>query len=139
MRDTGLLHTLLTLETSEEVAGHPKVGASFEGFAVEQLAGAFEVGGIYFWATHGGAELDSLITRRGRRYGFECKLADAPGTTRSMQVALNDPGLEHLWVVYPGDEAYPLDDRISALPIANIPALARSLGVGRERGASYRA
>ena len=56
-----------------------------------------------------------------------------------MRVALNDPGLEHLWVVYPGDEAYPLDDRTSALPIANIPALARSLGVGRERGASYRA
>ena len=136
VRDTGLLHTLLTLETGEEVAGHPKVGASFEGFAVEQLMSAFEAGGACFWATHGGAELDLLITRGGKRYGFECKLADAPGTTRSMRVALSDLGLEHLWVVYPGAEAYALDDRISVLPIAHVPDLARSLGVGDERGAS---
>ena len=124
VRDTGLLHTLLTLETGDELAGHPKVGASFEGFAVEQLAGTFEAGGVYFWATHGGAELDLLVMRGGKRYGFECKLADAPGTTRSMRVALNDLELEHLWVVYPGKEAYPLDDRISVLPIADIPKLA---------------
>ena len=136
LRDSGLLHTLLTLETGAEVAGHPKVGASFEGFAVEQLAGAFETGAVYFWATHGGAELDLLITRGGRRYGFECKLADAPGTTRSMRVALDDLELEHLFVVYPGDEAYPLDDRISVVPIESIPALARSLGVGGERSAT---
>ncbi len=136
LRDSGLLHTLLTLDTGAEVAGHPKVGASFEGFAVEQLAGAFETGAVCFWATHGGAELDLLITRGGRRYGFECKLADAPGTTRSMRVALDDLELEHLFVVYPGDEAYPLDDRISVLPIESIPALARSLGVGGERSAT---
>ena len=125
VRDTGLLHTLLTLETGDELAGHPKVGASFEGFTVEQLAGTFEAGSVYFWATHGGAELDLLVMRGGKRYGFECKLADAPGTTRSMRVALNDLELEHLWVVYPGKQAYPLDDRISVLPVADIPALAR--------------
>ena len=125
VRDTGLLHTLLTLETGDELAGHPKVGASFEGFAVEQLAGTFEAGSVYFWATHGGAELDLLVMRGGKRYGFECKLADAPGTTRSIRVALNDLELEHLWVVYPGKQAYPLDDRISVLPVADIPALAR--------------
>ena len=125
VRDTGLLHTLLTLETGDELAGHPKVGASFEGFAVEQLAGTFEAGGVYFWATHGGAELDLLVMQGGKRYGFECKLADAPGTTRSMRAALDDLELEHLWVVYPGKEAYPLDDRISVLPVADIPAVAR--------------
>ena len=125
VRDTGLLHTLLTLETGDELAGHPKVGASFEGFAVEQLAGTFEAGSVYFWATHGGAELDLLVMRGGKRYGFECKLADAPGTTRSMRVALHDLELEHLWVVYPGKQAYPLDDRMSVLPVADIPALAR--------------
>ena len=124
VRDTGLLHTLLTLETGDQLAGHPKVGASFEGFAVEQIAGAFDTGDVYFWATHGGAELDLLVMRGGKRYGFECRLADAPGTTRSMRVALNDLELEHLWVVYPGNEAYPLDDRISVLPVADIPALA---------------
>ncbi len=125
VRDTGLLHSLLTLDTGDEVSGHPKVGASFEGFAVEQIAGAFGTSGVYFWATHGGAELDLLVMRGGKRYGFECKLADAPGTTRSMRVALNDLELEHLWVVYPGHEAYPLDDRISVLPITDIQDLVR--------------
>ena len=135
IRDTGLLHTLLTLETDDEVAGHPKVGASFEGFAVEQLLGAFETGAAYFWSTHGGAELDLLVMHGGKRYGFECKLSDAPGTTRSMRAALSDLELEHLWVVYPGHEPYPLDERISVLPVADVPALARSIGVGADRGA----
>ena len=136
LRDSGLLHTLLALDTSETVAGHPKVGASFEGFAVEQLDGVFDTGGLYFWGTHGGAELDLLATHRGRRYGFECKLADAPGTTRSMWVALDDLDLEHLFVVYPGDEAYPLDERISALPVTAIPGLPESLAMGELPGNS---
>lgn len=118
VRDTGLLHVLLGLSRAEELAGHHKVGASFEGFAVEQLLGGLDTRDAYFWATHGGAELDLLVFREGRRYGFECKLADAPGTTRSMRVALKDLDLSHLWIVYPGEEAYPLDDRISALPIS---------------------
>ena len=130
LRDTGLLHALLALESSEEVGGHPKVGASFEGFAVEQLAGVFQAGGHFFWATHAGAELDLLVTHRGRRYGFELKLADAPGTTRSMRAALDDLELEHLFVVYPGDVAYPLDARISVLPVADIPALPQALAMG---------
>ena len=134
LRDIGLLHTLLGLETSEAVAGHPKVGASFEGFAVEQLAGVFDAGGLHFWATHGGAELDVLATHLGRRYGFECKLADAPGTTRSMRVALEDLELEHLFVVYPGDAAYPLDERISALPVTAIAGLPKSLATGKPPG-----
>ena len=134
LRDSGLLHTLLGLETGDAVAGHPKVGASFEGFAVEQLSAAFDVRGLYFWGTHGGAELDLLVTHHGRRYGFECKLADAPGTTRSMRVALDDLELEHLFVVYPGDEAYPLDERISVLSVADIPSLPASLARDVARG-----
>ena len=130
VRDTGLLHTLLDVEHEHDLAGHPKVGASFEGFVIEQLLSAFETSNACFWATHGGAELDLLVTRGGKRYGFECKLADAPGTTRSMRVAIDDLGLEHLWVVYPGDEPYRLDDRISVLPVAGIPELAASF---RER------
>ena len=128
VRDTGLLHNLLGLDTAEAVDGHPKSGASFEGFAVEQLAGAFETGRVWFWATHGGAELDLLVMHGGRRYGFECKVADAPGTTRSMRVAMKDLDLEHLWVVYPGTTPYALDDRISVLPVAAIPQLAETLG-----------
>ena len=123
VRDTGLLHTLLGTPAEDQLLGHPKVGASFEGFVVEQLLGALESHDAYYWATHAGAELDLLVLHGGKRYGFECKFADAPGTTRSMRVALEDLGLEHLWVVYPGDEGYVLDDRISVLPVAQIGPL----------------
>ena len=132
VRDSGLLHSLLALERPEEVAGHPKRGASFEGFIVEQVLSAFDLSDAYFWATHGGAELDLFMIRGGRRYGFECKFSDAPGTTRSMRVAVQDLGLSHLWVVYPGAEAYTLDDTISTLPVAAIPELARAFD--REAG-----
>lgn len=127
LRDAGLLHTLLGLTEEDELAGHPKVGASFEGFAIEQVLAALDAGHPHYWATHGGAELDLLIERRGVRHGFECKLADAPGVTRSMRVALADLGLDHLWVLYPGDRTYPLDDRITVLPAARIPCLAKSI------------
>ena len=128
VRDTGLLHTLLGLTDEDQLAGHPKVGASFEGFAVEQALAAFETSNACFWATHAGAELDLLLMRGGKRYGFEFKHADAPGTTRSMRAAIADLGLDRLWIVYPGDEAYPLDDRISAVPVSGVPELAASLG-----------
>lgn len=127
VRDAGLLHHLLGIGTELELAGHPKVGASFEGFAIEQLLTLTGARDAYFWATHGGAELDLLLVRSGRRYGFECKLADAPGTTRSMRVALDDLGLEHLWILYPGDESYALDERISVQPAARIPELAAQI------------
>lgn len=127
LRDTGLLHTLLDLTEEDELAGHPKVGASFEGFAIEQVLAALDAGHAHYWATHGGAEIDLLIERRGKRHGFECKLADAPGVTRSMRVALTDLRLDHLWVLYPGAETYPLDDRITVLPAARIPDLAKSV------------
>ena len=128
VRDSGVLHTLLGLAREDDVAGHPKVGASFEGFAIEQLLAAFGTDNAYFWATHAGAELDLLVTLAGRRYGFECRLADAPATTKSMRVALADLALDRLWIVYPGAEAYDLDDRIAALPVADAPRLATSLG-----------
>lgn len=127
VRDTGLLHTLLGIPGEDQLLGYPKVGASFEGFVVEQLVGALETRDAYYWATHAGAELDLLLLRGGKRYGVECKFADAPGTTRSMRVALEDLGLEHLWVVYPGDEEYALDDRISVLPVAEVGTLAAGI------------
>ena len=126
-RDTGILHELLGLSGERELTGHHKVGASFEGFALEQLLAGLETRDAYFWATHGGAELDLLVFREGKRYGFECKFADAPGTTRSMRVALEDLGLAHLWIVYPGEAAYALDDRISVLPVSQAGDLAATL------------
>lgn len=128
VRDAGVLHTLLDVPSRDGLAGHPKLGASWEGFVIEQLLARLSPSSAFFWATHGGAELDLLVTVRGKRYGFECKFADAPGTTRSMRIALRDLALDHLWVVYPGDNAYELDERISVLPGREIPTLATELG-----------
>ena len=121
VRDTGLLHELLDLPSGDALAGHPKVGASFEGFAIEQLLACTNLRSAYFWSTHGGAELDLMVIAGGKRYGFEFKYTDAPGTTRSMRVAMQDLKLERLWIVYPGDEAYDLDERISVLPVGDVP------------------
>ncbi len=124
IRDSGILHGLLQLETLPELQSHPKLGASWEGFAIEQVIRLLDTRDAYFWATHGGAELDLLVHRRGKRYGFEIKYIDAPGTTRSMQVALHDLALERLWVIYPGAHEYALEARITALPLDALPQLA---------------
>jgi hypothetical protein len=127
IRDTGLLHTLHNISTLDDLRGHPKLGASWEGFVVEQLLSFLPARQAYFWATHAGAELDLLMMLRGQRHGFEVKYSDAPGTTKSMRVALDDLNLTHLWVIYPGQERYALDDRITVTPANQIPSLAREL------------
>lgn len=123
IRDSGLLHGLLQLGALAEVQSHPKLGASWEGFAIEQIIGLLQTRDAYFWATHSGAELDLRVRMRGKHYGFEIKYADAPGVSRSMRVALADLALEHLWVIYPGRLEYPLDERITALPLSAMPRL----------------
>ena len=117
IRDSGILHALLQLRSMEDLHSHPKLGASWEGFALEQVIGMLETRDAYFWATHAGAELDLLVMIRGKHYGFEFKYADAPGTSRSMHSAIHDLSLEHLWVIYPGHDEYALDDNISVVPI----------------------
>ena len=128
LRDTGLLHALLKIETLGELQAHPKIGASWEGFAIEQVVGLLETRDAYFWATHNGAELDLLAMLRGKRYGFEFKYQDAPRTTRSMRTALEDLELEKIWVVYPGSKPYALDDSIDVIPLTALPTLATALG-----------
>ncbi|MBI9086746.1 MAG: ATP-binding protein [Desulfobacterales bacterium] len=120
IRDTGLFHSLLQVSTLADLQGHPKIGASWEGFALEHILHALRTRDAYFWATHAGAELDLLVTIKGKRHGFEFKYADAPGRKRSMHVAIADLGLEHLWVVYPGDQTYALDEKITAIPLEAI-------------------
>lgn len=104
LRDSGLLHALPGLPNTRTLSGHPRRGASFEGFAIEQIPAAFDTRDAYFRGTHGGAELDLFIRHHGKRYGFEFEYADAPGSTRSMRVAVRDLGLDHLRVAYPGEE-----------------------------------
>ncbi|MGD8837162.1 MAG: DUF4143 domain-containing protein, partial [Desulfobacteraceae bacterium] len=123
VRDSGLLHSLLQIARLADLQGHPKIGASWEGFALEHVVRTFRIRDAYFWATHAGAELDLIVTRAGKRYGFEFKYADAPGRKRSMHIAIQDLGLTHLWVVYPGDQTYALDDKITVLPLKAIRAL----------------
>lgn len=118
LRDSGILHSLLQIPGKPELLGHPKLGASWEGFAMEQILAALNTRDAYFWSTHSGAELDLLILRHSRRFGFEFKFTDAPARTRSMHSALQDLQLTRLWVVHPGTESYPLDERIDALPLA---------------------
>lgn len=128
LRDSGLVHALLGLRSGAEVRSHPRFGASWEGFALEQVVGLMQAErDAHFWRTHAGAELDLLITRGGQRYGFEFKFADAPGTTRSMRVAMEDLGLKRLFVVYPGARRFDLDEDIVAVPLAHLPEEAERL------------
>jgi len=124
IRDSGILHALLQLQTLTDLRGHPGFGASWEGFAIEHVIRSLETRDAYFWATHAGAELDLLVLAKGKRYGFEFKYADAPGRSRSMNVALQDLGLEHLWVIYPGQKEYALDERTSVVPLEAVARLA---------------
>ena len=120
LRDSGVLHFLLGLEKAADLPVHPRYGASWEGFALEQTLLAHSEHEAYFYATQRGAELDLLLLRRGRRWGFEFKCTDAPRTTKSMHIVMKDLGLEHLWVLYPGDRVYPLTDTITALPLKSV-------------------
>jgi predicted AAA+ superfamily ATPase len=119
VRDTGLLHALLGIANQRDLEYHPKVGASWEGYAVEEVIKSFRPDEAYFWATHGGAELDLLLFKNGRRIGVECKRADAPTLTPSMRIALTDLKLDHLYVLYPGDRHYPLANKVEVLPLAD--------------------
>ncbi len=117
LRDSGLLHFILGIANLAGLRAHPHYGASWEGFALEQTLIAHGEKGADFWATQRGAELDLVVFRHGRRWGFEFECADAPGSTKAMHIALADLGLEHLYVVYPGSERFPLGDRITALSL----------------------
>lgn len=117
IRDSGLLHQLLGIRTVADLLRHPKLGASWEGYVVEQLLAGLAPDHAYFWRTHGGAELDLLLFRNGRRYGVEIKRSDAPVMTPSMRSALEDLGLERLAVIYPGTRRYRMAPRVTAVPL----------------------
>ena len=120
LRDTGLLHALLSIESYKDLQAHPKLGGSWEGFVIEHICRIAWTRDIYFWATHTGAELDLLIFKKGQRYGFEVKYADAPKMTKSIRIAVNDLGLHHVFIVYPGHAPYDLDKNIHVIPMEKI-------------------
>ncbi len=128
VRDSGLLHQLLGVETEKAVLSHPKVGASWEGFVIEQVLATEPHDEAWFWATHQGAEIDLILRRGERMLGIECKRADAPRATPSIRIALEDLGLDRVAVIYPGTRRFALGERVEAVPLT---ALARPGGLFR--------
>lgn len=115
VRDTGLLHQLLGLQTAAQLLGHPKAGASWEGFVLEEVLRVAQPEQAYFWATHQGAELDLLLIKGGRKFGVEIKRQDAPVMTPSMRIARDDLGLRNLAVIYPGARSYSIGPGVAAV------------------------
>lgn len=122
IRDSGVLHALLGLNTSRAIASHPKVGASWEGFAMDAVVSRLRArpDECFFWATHSGAELDLLVVRGTRRLGFEFKRTTAPTLTRSMRTAAEDLGVSSLCVMHAGTRTFSLSAGIRAVPMERI-------------------
>jgi len=122
LRDSGLFHSLLAIDAFPQLATHHKLGASWEGFALEAAIRAIgkRPEELTFWATHSGAEVDLFWQHSGKNLAIEVKYADAPRLTPSMKSALIDLDLDHLWVLYPGDRSYPLAEKVTALPLAQL-------------------
>ena len=120
-RDSGILHALLSIQTAQALQVHPKLGASWEGFAMEEIIKARQARSedCFFWSTYGDAEIDLLIYQNDKLTGFEFKYVDAPKVTKSMQIALKDLDLEHIYVIYPGNKNYQLSKNISVLGLEN--------------------
>lgn len=119
IRDSGILHAFLGLADRHSLEGHPKYGASWEGFALEQILRRVGERDAYFWATYAGAELDLLLIRGNRRWGFEFKAGESPSVTKSMRIAIKDLALDHLWIVYPGQDSYLIDDKIDCVSLSD--------------------
>lgn len=120
VRDSGILHALLGIPDEAGLQSHPKLGASWEGFCIEQILHICGDRDAYFWGTHSGAELDLLLAHGGKRLGFEFKYSDQPRTTKSMHVALQDLALDHIYVVHPGSHVFPLTEAITAVPLVSL-------------------
>lgn len=117
IRDSGLLHLLLGIENEKRLLTHPKVGASWEGFVIEQILSATRHDEAFFWATHQGAEMDLLLRRGDRLVGIECKRSDSPRLTKSIRISLEDLALDRVVVVYPGEKRYRLADQVECVPL----------------------
>lgn len=122
VRDSGLLHALLGVTSARDLEYHPKVGASWEGYAIEEVLKALRPDDAYYWATYNDAEIDLVLFKDGKRIGVECKRMDAPKITPSMRIALTDLKLDRLLVVYPGEQRYALGDRVEVVPLAQLVA-----------------
>jgi uncharacterized protein len=115
-RDTGIFNTLASIHSITELAKNPKIGAVWEGFALEEIINTVQANphDCYFWSTQNEAELDLLIFKNGKRFGFEIKYDDSPNITKSMTIALQDLKLDHLYIVFPGTRIFEMTENITA-------------------------
>jgi len=120
LRDSGLLHSLLGIKTETDLRRHPKLGASWEGYVIEEVLKLADADEACFWRTHTGAELDLLLFKDGRRYGIEVKHQDAPTMTASMRIAMEDLRLDYLTIIYPGRNAYILSSGVRVVPLSDL-------------------
>jgi hypothetical protein len=124
-RDSGILHALFTLEGKKDILLHPKLGASWEGFALEEAikTARLKEDEAFFWGVHAAAEIDMVFQKKGELYGVEVKYTQAPNLTQSMRSALKELSLKHLWIIYPGKESYPLDRNVTVISLADLDRL----------------
>ena len=120
LRDSGILHSLMGLPDRVAVERHPKLGASWEGFALEELLRRYEVTDAYFWRTQAGAELDLLIHDQGKKLGFEFKYTDKPKVTASMRIALEDLQLDNITIIYPGPHTFALAPQVNVMSLQDL-------------------
>ena len=115
-RDSGIYNALASNYSIKELIKNPKIGPLWEGFALEQIIDSFQfrTEGCYFWATHSEAELDLLVFHQGKRIGFEFKYTDSPKQTKSMNIAYEDLKLDHIFIIFPGNIKFPINEKISA-------------------------
>lgn len=120
IRDTGLLHALIGINTEEKLPRHPICGSSWEGFVIEKIIRSVEPHDIYYWATHQGAEIDLVFFKGGKMYGVEVKRADAPTMTKSIETALECLDIERIAVIYPGTRRYSIHKQVDVVPFDEI-------------------
>ncbi len=125
LRDSGLLHSLLGLASFDHLLAHPRLGASWEGFAIEQVVRILRIpeDRCFQWSIASGPEVDLVVEAPGGPFGFEMKYSDRPAATSSMHTVIADLGLKRLFVLHPGDLDFPLADRIQAVALKNLPSL----------------
>jgi predicted AAA+ superfamily ATPase len=127
LRDSGILHALLNIVDNRSLYGHPRVGVSWEGFALHQFMQIVKPSQVFFWSTYSGAELDLFFLHRGHRYGVEFKFNEAPKVTKSMRIVVKDLAIRHLWIIYPGQHRYPVDEQISVFPLLQLQDLPENI------------
>ena len=117
IHDSGLLHQLLGISSERDLLTHPKIGASWEGYVIEEVLSVLQPDDAWFWATHQGAEIDLVLRKNGQMIGVECKRSDAPRMTPSIRTALLDLNLDKVIVVYPGNKRFSLSEQVEAVPL----------------------